>query len=187
VCGLSLTALEKLPLSHEAAAEGFAATVPEMESQSFFYWRRNRGALFVITLVGIALFFMPWIRMTLPELRTLSGFDLSRIHVQTWCVLVSWMVLGPTVLSRRSILKMRTARVTTAFLCAIPGVSIVLLATQRQKSAFYTIAYTHSLAFWGTLGLSILGLALSFRFGGKLDDLSVKSKAHARTRDEALH
>jgi hypothetical protein len=189
VCGLSLTAMEKLPISHDAAGEGFAPTVPELEAQPFLYWKRNRGALFVVPMVGIALFFLPWINMTIPDVRTLSGFDLSRIHVQNWCVLVSWMVLGPTVMSRRSILKMRMARVTTAFLAAIPGLTIVLLATQRQKSAFFTISYTHTPAFWGTLALSIAGIALSWGFGGKLDDITMGARKpeHRKKTSEHLH
>lgn len=191
VCGLSLAAQEKLPLSHDAMAEGFVPTLPELENKSFFYWKRNRGLLTLTALVGIALFFFPWIDMTIPEVRTISGFQLSRMHVQTWSVLVSWMVLGPTVLSRRSILKMRTARVTTAFLSAIPGLNIVLLAAQRQKSAFYTISYVHTPMFWATLGLSIAGVLLSWKFGGRLDDIDVgQSKALEANKpapDETMH
>jgi magnesium-transporting ATPase (P-type) len=185
VCGLSLTAQDKLPLSHDAMAEGFVPTLPELEPKPFLYWKRNRGVLALIALLGIALFFMPWIDMKIPEERTISGFQLSRRHVQTWCVLVAWMVLAPTVLSRRSILKMRTARVTTAFLAAIPGLSIVLLALQRQKSAFYTISYTHTAAFWATLLLSVLGIAFSWKFGGPLDDIDVASAKPAGGRQAA--
>jgi hypothetical protein len=191
VCGLPLAAQEKLPLSYDAMAEGFVPTLPEVENKPFFYWRRNRGALALIALVGISLFFMPWIDMTIPEDRTITGFQLSRVRVQTWCVLVSWMVLAPTVLSRRSILKMRTARVTTAFLAAIPGVSIVLIAAVRQKSAFYTISYTFTYAFWATLVMSVLGIAFSWKFGGRLDDIDVgrqsgKSRVESKSK-ESLH
>jgi hypothetical protein len=188
VCGLALVALEKLPLSHDAVAEGFVPTLPELENQSVWYWKRNRGPLFAVAVVGIVLFFLPWIDMTLPEIRTMSGFELSQRHVQTWCVLVAWLVLGPTVLSRRSIIRMRTARVTTAFLSVIPGLSTVLLALQRQRSPLLQIAYTHTLAFWGTLALSFVGLALSWKFGGKLDDIEVRGSVHVpKSKRSDLH
>lgn len=189
VCGLSLSAMEKLPLSHDAASEELVHTLPEQEVQPWLYWKRNRGPLALVPLLGIALFFLPWIHMKIPTEMMLSGFTLGRIGVLAWAAFAGWMVLFPTVLSRRSIIRMRGARVAAALLSAIPGVTVAILALNRQKSALYTVSYEHTWAFWATLALSIVGVALSIGFGGPLDDIEVRkgSKAARREGDETLH
>jgi hypothetical protein len=192
VCGLKLAAMEKLPISHDAAAEEFVPTIPEQEVQSAFFLKRARGPLALIGALGVVLFFLPWIDVRHPQATLISGFMLARIQLWPGTALAAWMVMVPTVLSRRTILEMRRARIPVAFLTSIPATTVLLTAFHKQKIALYTLSYQHTAAFWGTLALSALGFLLALRFGGALDDIELKAgsavaKQAKRTSDETLH
>ena len=119
VCGMSLVAFEKLPPSVEAEQDGIAVE-PHHELLPWTYLGRNRGILALIGLVGMVVFMLPWVHVVLPDNYTFSGFDLSRKLGWSWAAGVAWLVLVPTVLSRRTITQLRGARVAAAFLVAHP-------------------------------------------------------------------
>jgi len=174
VCGMELSPLEKLGVSHDALSEDGVPVEPEKEILPATYLGRNRGPLAVVGLVGLALFFLPWIKVTLPDLATLSGFDISRRLVWVWTTMAAWGVLVPTVLSRRSIWQMRTARVAAGFLAAIPGLTTMVLLLRPPKSRLIPIVFTYEWPLYATLGLSLVAIALAVRFGGRVDDIRVK-------------
>jgi hypothetical protein len=141
--------------------------------------RRGKGFLAALGIAGIALFFLPWIRVTFPIAAVKSGADLSTQLIWSWGIVAAWMVLVPTVLSRRSVIKMRGARVAAACLSAMPGVGIVnILAHPLKGQVVHGIAisyhYSHEWALFGTLAISAIATYMSlFRLGGRLDDLRV--------------
>jgi hypothetical protein len=170
VCGLALSALEKLPLSHDAAAEdGGAPTLPEQVVLPLLYAGRARLPLAVCGLLGIGLFFGNWLHQTLPYDRELTGFELAKGMGWTWAVLAAWMVLVPIVLSRRTILAMRRARVAATFLAFIPAVSCAILLLRPPSGRMFTIEFEFNAAFWVTLVLSVVATLSAIRFGGRLD------------------
>ncbi len=177
VCGVALTDFSKLPLSLDAMAEeGNVPTAPEMERLPAHYLGRGKGILVVLGLVGIVLFFLPWVQITFPDIDSRSAFRMAHGRAG-WLfgALCGWLVLIPTVLSRRSILKMRGARVAAAFLSAIPGVCVVdLLSFPPKYDGYIPIKFEWLLPLYITLALSLVGIAVSIFFlGGRMDDIKV--------------
>ncbi len=170
VCGMKLQPLEKLPPSHD---DDGIPPQPAHEPLPATYLGRGKGVLALFSLCGMVLFFLPWIKVTLPDTFDLSGFDLARIRGWQWGAFVGWLIQIPTVLSRRSIAKMRGARVAAAFLSAVPGLTVAIFLAFPQKGGLVPVRFGYVWPFWATLGLSLASLVCAFRLGGRLDDIPV--------------
>ena len=125
-CGLGLKDLGKLPPSYDAKIE-------YPEEPSLRTWRpcpgrtvSDRAGMLILALavLGFAAFFAPWVQRVRAGAPVLSGFDLARLSGFFWAPAVAWFVLFPLVLTRRSIFKMRGARVAVGFLAAIALVTV---------------------------------------------------------------
>lgn len=189
VCGMELAKFEDLPPSIEADEDG-VPTTPENEVLPWTYFRRSRGPLVLLGLVGMALFFMPWVVRTFPDTRTFSAFDLAHERIGwMWGPFAAWSVLIPTVLSRRTIHKMRGARVAAAFLSAVPIVAVANLLLHPPKGTIvggFVIAskITWQWPIYATLAASLLAIALSVRLGGRIDDIKV---SRGTSKGQHLH
>lgn len=184
VCGIELSALGKLPLSHDAAAEEAVPTLPEQETLPFTYWGRGRGALALIALLGFVCFFLPWIKESQPEILTFSGFVLARKLGWSWAPLIAWMVLLPLVLSRRSIFKMQGARAAAFLMSLFPAATILMLYFKpRPNWMYFTVRYEFQPAFWATLVLSVVAIVISLRFGGTSRVVTVQAQSPTAKRD----
>jgi hypothetical protein len=137
------------------------------------YVGRGKAPIAVLGLIGLGLFFVPWVQMTLPYIAAKSGFDLAKNIGWLWSCLAAWCVLVPTVLSRRSIAQMRGARVAAAFLSAFPGISAAILLLKPPHGAVYTIKYSFDWPIYATLIVSLLAVAFSLRLGGSTRDIKV--------------
>lgn len=186
VCGMALTPFEKLPPSHDAhAEEGFVPAMPETELLPATYLGRGKGLLVAVALLGLPLFFLPWIHLKIPYAEELSAYDLSRHRLGwLWAVAVAWTVLVPTVLSRRSIVQMRGARVAAAFLAAIPAVSAAILLLRPPHGQLFTVQFSYGWPLYTTLALSLVGLGLALRLGGPVDDIRV---TRGSSKGQTLH
>jgi hypothetical protein len=175
LCGMELAKFHELPPSHDAMHdEAGVPTTPETEALPWTYAGRGRGALAGLAAAGIALFFLPWVQLTLPYIDAKSAFDLSRNIGWLWGAGVAWMVLIPTVLSRRSILQLRGARVAAAFLSAVPAVSIAnLLLFPPHGRRGIPVRFTWDWPMWATLAVSVAAVLVSVRLGGRVDDIEV--------------
>lgn len=131
VCGVKLVPFERLPPSADALAEEppLFPTLPEDEILPWTFTGRGRGALIGLSIVGILLFFAPWVVIEIPEETIRSGFDLARGRAGwLWGGATGWFILVPLVLTRRSIHKLRGARpIAVAFSAMTLGEVIVLL------------------------------------------------------------
>jgi hypothetical protein len=180
VCGVSLVAFEKLPVSAEALADDGIPVEPEDELVPRTYLGRGRGPLVLLGLVGIAAFFLPWIEVTLPDVVSLSGFSVARRLGWAWGAGVAWSVLVPTVLSRRTIRQMRGARVAAAFLAAVPAITVaVLLARPPHGGHGVPLRFTFAPALYATLGLSVVAFIVAALFGGRSDDIRLRRGSSA--------
>lgn len=186
VCGVALAQLHKLPPSIDALHdEAGVPTAPEAELLPFSDLRRGKAALAVLGLVGLGCFFLPWVRLTMPYIDAKSAFDLAHERIGwLWACCAAWVVLVPTVLSRRSILQMRGARVAAAFLSAIPGVAIAILLAKPPHGGRIPVRYTWDWPMWATLVVSVLAVGFSFRLGGSLSDIRVRSGS---SKGQELH
>ena len=180
VCGVSLVAFEKLPPSAEALDEDDVPPQPESEQLPATFLGRGRGLLAGLALAGLVAFCLPWVELTMPDVVALSGFALARRLGWAWGAGVAWFILLPTVLSRRTILQMRGARVAAAFLAAVPGTTVaVLLARPPHGAHGVPVRFTYAPALYGTLALSLLALLISVFFGGRRDDIRVSRGSSA--------
>ena len=185
-CGLGLKDLAKLPPSYDAQIEYPEVPVPpHMETLPWTFPGRNRAVLLGVALLGMATFFAPWVSETAPELRQLTGFGLARLTGLFWAPAVAWFVVFPLVLTRRSIHKMRGARVAVAFLAGIALVTVALLLGRPPRSSTHRVVRIEFA--WGLYASGLVaaaGVLAAFGFGGKVDDLPTRTP---RRGDETLH
>jgi hypothetical protein len=176
VCGMALTPFDKLPPSHDALHdEAGVPAMPEREPLAWYDLRRGKGATVLFGCVGLGLFFLPWVHLTLPYIASKSGFDLAHERIGwLWACCAAWFVLVPTVASRRSIAQLRGARVAAAFLAAIPGVAVTVLLARPPRSGLVTLRYTWEWPIYAVLALSLVAIAVAVRLGGRVDDIAVR-------------
>jgi hypothetical protein len=128
-----------------------------------------------LALAGLVAFFLPWVHLTMPDVVSYSGFALARRLGWAWGAGVGWFVLIPTVLSRRSIMQMRGARVAAAFLAAVPGVTAALLLARPPHGVHgVPLHFTWEWPLFATLALSAVALAFAVAFGGRVDDIKMR-------------
>ncbi len=176
VCGMELTAFDKLPLSHDALHdEAGVPTLPELEPLAWHDLRRWKGVSVAVGILGVVTFFLPWVHLTLPYISSKSGFDLAHERIGwLWACCAAWMVLVPTVASRRTIAHLRGARVAAAFLSAIPGIAVAILLARPPRSGLVPVRYTWEWPIYAVVALSLLGVVAAFRLGGRVDDIVVR-------------
>jgi len=185
-CGLRLQALAKLPPSADALAdEPDEPLPPHMETLPWTFAGRGRAALLAVAALGLAAFFAPWVRETAPEIRELTGFEFAQKLGWLWAPAVAWFVMLPLVASRRSIYKMRGARVAVGFLAGIVLTTVgVRIGFTPHASLLRPVRFEWGWGLYvsGLLGLVALGAA--FRFGGPLEDIPTRQE---REGNETLH
>jgi hypothetical protein len=187
-CGLRLERLEDLPpAAHDALDEPLAPVHPDDERLPASYLGRGRGALLALAAVGIGAFMLPWVHERMPELRSLSGPELASKQLGwMWAPLVAYLVMIPLVFTRRSVHQMRGARFAVGLLAAMGALTVGLrLAFPPSSRGLDPLRYEWGLGLWASLAVSLVGVVLATRFGGRVDVLETK---HARRRgDETLH
>jgi len=186
VCGMELTKFEKLPPSLDAIHdEGGVPLAPELELLPLAYLGRGKGPLVVLAMLGVVLFFLPWVRLTLPYIDAKSGFDLAHQRIGwLWASFVGWTVLIPTVLSRRNIAQLRGARVAAAFLAAIPAVAVTILLSKPPHGGIVPVRYTWDWPIYAMLAVSLTAIVFAVRLGGHADDIKV---ARGTSQGQHLH
>ena len=175
-CGVGLQSLEKLPPSHEVQQELLAEAVPpapEDRILPLWYWRRGRGPLLALGVLGLAAFFAPWVMKTLPDVESLSAFDLAQRRAGwLWGGAVAWFILLPLAFTRRTVMKMRGVRAVCVAFAAMTCVEVLtLLALPPSTSGRIPVAFHWGWGLWVSAASSALGALFAARFGGSLDDL----------------
>ncbi len=176
MCGVNLVPANKLPPSDDALSEDGVTRQPEWDLLPFTYLRRGRGPLAFLAVAGLVAFFLPWIKETMPDIVSYSGFALARRLGWAWGAGVGWFVLLPVVLTRRTIMHMRGARVAVAFLSAVPGLTAALLLAHTPHHSRYGVAlrFSFDTGLFATMALSLVAVAIGLFFGGRVDDIAVK-------------
>jgi hypothetical protein len=185
VCGVRLVPLAKLRPTAEALSEDGTPTAPESETLPWTYLGRGRGPLVALALLGLIAFGLPWVKLTLPDLVTYSGIELARRLGWVWGAGVAWIVLVPTVASRRSIIRMRGARFVASILASVPGLTAALLFLRPPHPAHYIpLRFSFGAGIFATLVFSALAVGAALVLGGRADDIRVKSGS---SRGQVVH
>jgi hypothetical protein len=186
ICGVGLTPLAKLPPTQDASDESWEEPVPpHMELLSWTFLGRGRAILVVLALAGLAMFFAPWVVERAPEIRTLSGFGFARRLGWIWASGIAWFVMLPLVVTRRSIYKMRGARVAVAFLAGIVLTTVaVRIGFTPASSPLRPVRFEWGFGLYGSGVVALLALGAAMTFGGRIDDLPTKER---RRGNETLH
>ena len=184
-CGVALASISKLPPEPGSEIDPEDIVPPHMETLPWTYLGRGRAVLLGIALVGLGLFLAPWVVMTAPELESLSGFELARRLGWMWSVAVAWFVMIPLVASRRSIYKMRGARVAVAFLAGIVLTTVLVrVGFTPPSSPLRPVRFEWGWGLWATAAAAAAALVAAVRFGGSIVDVPTKQR---RAGDETLH
>jgi hypothetical protein len=185
-CGLLLTDLSKLALSYDAkAADDFGLpTPPHLLPLPWLDLRRGKGILLMSAVLGLLAFFSPWVDMTSPETRLLSGAELARRSGWIWGAGVAWFVLLPRALTRRTIDKMRGARVAAAFLSAVPVLTCTILWLYPPRARYVPLRFDWGWGIYATWVLGVVATVTSVRLGGKV---SRREAPPAPVQERTLH
>ncbi len=174
-CDVPLAPFEKLPPSAEAAVDDDGIPVePQHEPLRMTDLRRGKGAILALGLLGIALFFLPWVTVTLPDDARYTGFELARRLGWAWGAGCAWVVLVPTVLSRESVAQLRGARVVATFLAAIPALTVAILLARTPHRTLVPVRFEWGWPMYATMAASVVAALVSLRLGGRIDDLKVE-------------
>jgi hypothetical protein len=176
--------MAKLGPSYEGTLEEDWPQKPEEEVLPWTYWRRGRAILTLLGIVGLGCFFLPWADVTAPEITTFTGVTFARVLGWVWACPVAWVMLIATALSRRTVGKMRGARVAAAFFSALPVVTTLVLLLSPPQGGIVPVRFTYEPALYTTLVLGVLSLPFAIRFGGRIDDLPM---AHGSGGGEILN
>jgi hypothetical protein len=174
-CDVALVGMSQLPPSLDALedeAEQGKVTFPEDRLLPTTYMGRGRGALIVLSLLGLMCFFLPWVELTMPELETRSGFDLARGRAGwLWGGVTAWLVMIPLVLTRRTIARMRGVRIVTVMFAAMTLTEVLMLwlLPPRRGAVPVELHFRYGLFLSGAISLAAVFVAA--RFGGSLDKL----------------
>lgn len=177
VHGLALVPMEQLPPSHDVQVEMAAqraALPPEHRPLPLTFWRRGRGALLAVSVLGLATFFAPWVQMIKPETLNLSGYALARqFGPWFWGGAVAWFVLIPLIFTRRTIAKLYGVRIISGMFAAMTGIEVAMLAIIGPRSGGGLVPFEihFQWGLWASALCSIAGVYLATRLGGPLDDL----------------
>jgi len=186
-CDIEVRPLAELPESHDAAilVPPELREAPEDELLSWAYLGRQRGPLIMLAVLGLALFFAPWLNETAPEIRTWTGFEFARNLAWLWAGGVGWFILLPLVVSRRTIRQMRGARVAVGFLAAAVLVTVATrVAFPPEQHPLVPHRYSWGWGLYTSGFLAFIALVLATRFGGSLADMPT---TQSRRGDETIH
>jgi hypothetical protein len=187
-CGLAVQPLAELPPSAEAEAlDAHVGPPPEEETLHWSYAGRARGPLVLLALTGLGVFvFAPWLDETAPEIRVLTGVQFARLLPWLWGGGVAWIIMLALVLSRRTIVQMRGARLAVGLMAAMALSTVTLRIAMPLPQSRVPIP-RHFQWGWGMYASAVLALAAlvyAWRFGGTLEDMP---SGEQRPRDETLH
>jgi hypothetical protein len=195
VCGVNLVAFERLPRSVETeteADEHGEAEPPPLPEDVLLRWNdfgRGRGALLLLSALGLVLFFMPWVSIQMPEDVVWSGYDLARGRAGwLWGGATGWLILAPLAWSRRTIRKMLGARPISAMLAAMTLVEVGMMVALPPESGGRLPVEIHWV--WGlyaSAAVSFAGAVFGMRFGGALPPLGDEESSTESSRKRILH
>jgi hypothetical protein len=188
-CEVPLVSMSRLPPSLDALedeAEQGQLTLPEHLPLPATYMGRGRGALLVLSGLGLFAFFLPWVELTAPEAVVYSAFDLARGRAGfLWGGATAWLVMIPLVITRRTIARMRGVRIVTVMFAAMTLTEALMLWLLPPRRGVTPLEIHFRYGLFLSAGISLVAMAVAARFGGSLDKLP-KFLLDARQESDAV-
>jgi hypothetical protein len=174
-CDVGLVAMAQLPPSLDALedeVEQGKVTFPEDQLLPSTYMGSGRGALLVLSALGLVAFFLPWVELTAPESVVYSAFDLARGRAGfLWGGATAWLVMIPLVVTRRTISRMRGVRVVTVMFAAMTLTEVLMLCLLPPRRGATPLELHFRYGLFASGAISLIAIAVAARFGGSLDKL----------------
>jgi hypothetical protein len=174
-CDIALVAMSQLPPSLDALeeeAEQGQLVFPENQPLPPTYMGRGRGALLLLSGLGLFAFFLPWVELTAPESAVYSAFDLARGRAGfLWGGATAWLVMMPLVITRRTIARMRGVRVVTALFAAMTLSETLMLWLMPPRRGLTPLELHFRYGLFLSAGISLVAMLVAARLGGSLDNL----------------
>jgi len=189
VCSVALVPFERLPPSADALAEEppLMPVLPEDEPLPWSYWPRGRGLLIVLSVLGAALFFVPWVRIELPEIAVRSGFELARGRAGwLWGGATGWLVLIPLVFTRRTIYKLRGIRPIAVAFSAMTLGEIALMVAMPPRGRYVPVEIHWAFGLYASAAVSAVATVTALLLGGSLPPLPVAPSAGVSSDDRRI-
>jgi hypothetical protein len=193
-CGVALVPMHTLGPSHDALLEEPPVTVlPEDEPLPWHEWRYGRGALLALSVLGLGLFFAPWVEVIKPESVVRSGYDLARGRAGwLWGGASGYLVLLPLVFTRRTISRLRGVRLVCVLLASLSLCeATMLMALPPRGHGLMPVAIEWLPGLYASAFVSLLATIAGARLGGpspKPKAASPPPATPARERDgHTLH
>lgn len=183
-CGLALQRIDDLPPAAVVGDELQGPIARDDLRLPLLYRGHARGVLLALSVLGLAAFFLPWAHELAPERLTMNGPALAQKLGTMWSPLVAWFVMLPVVLSRRTLNKMRGARIAIAFLAgmsAIASLTRIMFPPQGTQLDPHVVEW--GVGLYANLVLAVAGIVFAFRFGGQ-PDATPASHVHGRDDEE---
>lgn len=174
-CEVALVDLNQLPPSLDALeeeAERGQLIFPENQPLPATYMGRGRGALLVLSGLGLFAFFLPWVELTAPESVVYTAFDLARGRAGfLWGGATAWLVMIPLVITRRTIARMRGVRVVTVLFAAMTLSETLMLWLMPPRRGLAPLELHFRYGLFLSAAISSVAMLVAARFGGSLDNL----------------
>lgn len=166
-CDVDLVPMDKLALSDEARA------LDELEvplEERPFPWNdfgRGRGVLLGLSALGLAAFFCPWVLLSRPEDLVLRGFDLARGRAGwLWGGATGFFVLLPLLWTRRSIARLRGARVIATLFACMTALEVLVLVLFPPRRGLIPIELEWQWGLYASAAVSAVATYFAVRLGG---------------------
>lgn len=185
VCGVALMPLERLPPSADALAEEpLVPVMPEDERLPWSYFGRGRGALLILSALGLACFFLPWVRIELPEVAVRSGFELARGRAGwLWGGATGWIVLVPLIWTRRTIYHLRGIRPIAIAFSAMTLGEIALMIAMPPRARYVPVEIHWAYGLYLSALTSATATAVACVLGGSLPPLPAPADSESADSD----
>jgi hypothetical protein len=189
ICGVKLVPFEGLPPSADALAEEpLVAVLPEDERFRWHYLGRGRGPLIGLAMLGLALFFAPWVEIAMPDGVVRSGFELARGRAGwLWGGVTGWFVLLPLLATRRSIHQLRGARPIAVAFSAMTLGEVLMLVSRPPQGRLVPIEIHWMWGLYASALVSLAATVVSLFLGGKLPKLPPSATPSTSSVGKTIH
>lgn len=173
-CGVALVPMHSLGLSHDAELEDAEPPrLPEHEPLAWYELGHGRGALMALCVLGLCLFFVPWVEVIRPDSVVRSGYDLARGRAGwLWGGASGYLVLLPLTFTRRTVAQLRGVRLVCVLLASLTLCEAAMLMLLPPRGhGLVPVAIEWQAGLYASAAVSLLATIAGALLGGALPPL----------------